>query len=80
MDSDHTGCGVLSIPHKPAKKEALRMCRSGGASNMEGNSLLPHICKIPRSREWRQTVLGKIRIKKKKNKKQRNPVKKTSNT
>lgn len=44
------GHTVLSIPHKPAKKEALRVSRSGPPSATPCSSLLLHACSRPGDR------------------------------
>lgn len=44
------GHTVLSIPHKPAKKEALRVSRRGPPSATPCSSLLLHACSRPRDR------------------------------
>ena len=41
------GHTVLSIPHKPAKKEALRLSRRGPPSAAPGGSLPAHPCSAP---------------------------------
>lgn len=69
------GHTVVGIPHKPAKKEALRMSRRGPPSDTPCSSLLLHSCNTPRkqkqSRENATQKKGKgdAQEKKKKNNK-----------
>lgn len=45
------GYTVAGIPHKPAKKEALRMSRRGPPSDTPCSSLLLHSCNTPRKKK-----------------------------
>lgn len=45
------GHTVVGIPHKPAKKEALRMSRRGPPSDTPCSSLLLHSCNTPRKQK-----------------------------
>lgn len=45
------GHTVAGIPHKPAKKEALRMSRRGPPSDTPCSSLLLHSCNTPRKQK-----------------------------
>lgn len=45
------GYTVAGIPHKPAKKEALRMSRRGPPSDTPCSSLLLHSCNTPRKQK-----------------------------
>lgn len=69
------GHTVAGIPHKPAKKEALRMSRRGPPSDTPCSSLLLHSCNTPRKQKQRREN-GKKWKKKKNNPKVKKKSKK----